>query len=264
MPNGVYIRTKEARANIGAARKKLWADPNSKYNSQEYKENKSKIMIAIRKDPNSIFNTEECRNKMGASHSGEKHYFWGKHHTKEGKESRRNALLGEKNHFFGKKHTEESKLKNSIAKKKQHKDPLSKYNTPEYKSYRKNAMIHASKFIKFEDTKPELKIKDILDNNKITYEKQKWIDGYRIDFFIPSHKLIIEADGQWTHGDPRFFKPTDIIQGHRIAKDKWEYDKQRDEYLKSLGYNIIRFWEYDIKKDQISVENKIKDQLKIF
>jgi len=122
-------------------------------------------------------------------------------------------------------------------------------------------MIHAAKFIKFNDTKIEKIIKQILKKNKIKFKSQKWINDYRVDFFIPSCNLIVEADGQWSHGDPRIFGPNDIIQGHRIAKNKWNYDKNRDKYLKSLGYKVIRFWEKEIKKETDLVEEKIKTAL---
>lgn len=229
--------------------------------TEEFKEYQRQRVKAMWADPNSVFNSKEYRDKIKKSTSGKNHYMYGKHHSAEAKEKRRIAELGEKNHFFGKEHSNKTKNKISKTKKAQWKDPSSAYNTIEFRKNRRQIMKHASSFIKFEDTKPELKIKKILDKNKIIYKTQEWIGKYRIDFLIPSKKLIIEADGQWTHGDPRFFKPTDIIQGHRIAKEKWKYDKKRNEYLTSLGYNIIRFWEYDIKKDIISVENTIKAQL---
>ena len=119
-------------------------------------------------------------------------------------------------------------------------------------------MKNAQKFIKYEDTKIEIIIKNILKKNHIKFKSQKYFNEYRVDFYIPSYKLIIEADGQWNHGDPRIYKPNDIIQGHRIAKNKWAHDKKRDEYLRSLGYKVIRFWEKDIKKEPELIEKLIK------
>ena len=72
------------------------------------------------------------QNALARDISGEKHPFYGKHHTEETKESIRQARLGknlteehkanlsksrmgEKNHFYGKHHSEEAKEKNRQA-----------------------------------------------------------------------------------------------------------------------------------------------------
>jgi very-short-patch-repair endonuclease len=57
--------------------------------------------------------------------------------------------------------------------------------------------------------------------------RQRPIGKYIVDFFCRELKLIIELDGV-TH----------------IQKES--YDKKREEYLKSLGYNFIRFYDNDV------------------
>jgi len=55
--------------------------------------------------------TEEAKKKMSLAQSGDKHYFYGKHHTEESKKKSSLAQSGEKNHFYGKHHTEGNKKK---------------------------------------------------------------------------------------------------------------------------------------------------------
>jgi len=234
MPTGDGSKTEEFKQYQRDRVKRMWADPNSVFNSPEYKD------------------------KIKKATSGKNHYFYGKHHSDEAKEKRRLALLGSKNHFFGKHHSAKTKNKIRKIKQQQWKDKTSKYNTIEFRKNRKMIMKYASSKIKYKGTKPEKILKQILTELKIIYTPQKWIGKYRVDFFISKYNLICEADGQWTHGYPGIFKPNDIIQGHRLAKDKWKYDKNRDNYLKSLGYNVIRFWEKDLKKNPEKVEKLIK------
>ncbi len=62
---------------------------------------------------------------------------------------------------------------------------------------------------------------------------QTWIHNkYRVDFYIPRKKLIIELDGHEYHSSP----------------DQREYDAKRDRYLSLNGFHIIRFTGREIKR----------------
>ena len=52
---------------------------------------------------------------------------------------------------------------------------------------------------------------------------------YIADFLCLSHWLIVEIDGA-THG----------------SKQEVEYDKRRTAFLKSKGFNVLRFWNDDV------------------
>ena len=56
------------------------------------------------------------------------------------------------------------------------------------------------------------------------FRRQYSIGSYIVDFCCPSEKLIIELDGN-PHGEY-----------HRIHKDE-----NRDKYLESLGFTVLRF-----------------------
>ncbi|MGP8080513.1 MAG: endonuclease domain-containing protein [Dehalococcoidales bacterium] len=65
--------------------------------------------------------------------------------------------------------------------------------------------------------------------NGLQFYRQRIIVNYIVDFFCPKVKLIIEVDG----GQHYFGK---------IHDD----DLKRDEYLKNLGYKVLRFSDRDV------------------
>ncbi len=62
----------------------------------------------------------------------------------------------------------------------------------------------------------------------LRFLRQGPIDNYIIDFLQIETKLIIEIDG-FTHNE-----------------DKYDYDLRRERKLKSLGYEFLRFSEFDV------------------
>jgi very-short-patch-repair endonuclease len=64
----------------------------------------------------------------------------------------------------------------------------------------------------------------------LRFRKQHPIGRYIADFCNPSTKLVIEVDGE-------------------IHSSQKDYDKNRDEYLKALGYTTLRFSDKQIKEN---------------
>ena len=73
---------------------------------------------------------------------------------------------------------------------------------------------------------------DFLKKFNVVVNRQKVIDKYIVDFCIPSAKLIIELDGS------RHYEP-----------DSKAYDKHRDAFLNAKGYTVLRYTNFDIKKN---------------
>jgi very-short-patch-repair endonuclease len=68
----------------------------------------------------------------------------------------------------------------------------------------------------------------------IDFDRQKIIGHYIVDFYAPNLQLVIEIDG--------------------VTHDfKHEYDEKRENYLRSLGLNIIHLLDIDVKKNLDSV-----------
>jgi len=67
------------------------------------------------------------------------------------------------------------------------------------------------------------------------FYRQKPIGNYIVDFFSYTLRLVIEVDGD-SHNESSF-----------------EYDRLRQAYLESIGLNVLRFDDLEIKKDMANV-----------
>ena len=82
-------------------------------------------------------------------------------------------------------------------------------------------------FLRSKATSAEAALWNILKSKQLEgrkFRRQYSISSYIVDFCCPSEKLIIELDG-----DPQG-------EYHKIQKDE-----NRDKFLKSLGFTILRF-----------------------
>ncbi len=93
-------------------------------------------------------------------------------------------------------------------------------------------------------TPQEKKVWNLLKNRQFygfRFRRQCPLGSYIVDFVCREKKIIIEIDGgQHNHDDDK------------------EYDKKRTEYLKSLGFRVIRFWNNDIDKNLEGVYRKLQ------
>ena len=91
-------------------------------------------------------------------------------------------------------------------------------------------------------TKAEYVLWQELREQKIGYRfrRQVSIDAFIVDFYCHELKLIIEVDGP-------------------IHEEQKEYDYEREEYLKNLGYFILRFTNEEVLFCRENTILKIKD-----
>ena len=76
-----------------------------------------------------------------------------------------------------------------------------------------------------------------------TFNRQKPLDNYIVDFYNRKLKLVIEIDGDSHDG-------------------KQEYDKKRQQKLESLGCTVIRFYDHDVMRHIKGVLYKIEQTIK--
>lgn len=123
------------------------------------------------------------------------------------------------------------------------------------------------KKIKSNNTKPEIKLRKALWAAGIRYRLNVTKLPGKPDIVIQKHKLIIFIDGEFWHG----YKWEDKKQRIKANKEYWikkiERNMQRDikntQILQELGYTVIRFWEYEIKKNtDICIERIIHNMSK--
>ena len=110
------------------------------------------------------------------------------------------------------------------------------------------------------DTSIEILIQKELEKRKIKFKKHVAIIG-QPDIFIEPN-LCIFCDGDYWHANPLYFKESRIVVRKRTAKQIWENDKKVNNELNRRGFEILRFWEIDIKKDVAKCVDKIEKVLK--
>ena len=76
------------------------------------------------------------------------------------------------------------------------------------------------------------------------FYRQKIIGSYIADFYCPKAKLVIEVDGSQHY------------TGKMLSSDQ-----KRDEYLKNLGFKVLRFTDTDVLKNIDGVVEKILESL---
>lgn len=90
----------------------------------------------------------------------------------------------------------------------------------------------------------ETKLRALLTDFGVAFEfsvslKPKFVVDIRID------SIIIEADGDYWHGHPRFEPLTERQQAQQ------KRDRARDKYLIACGYTVIRIWESDMTRPHV-------------
>ena len=76
----------------------------------------------------------------------------------------------------------------------------------------------------------------------LDFDRQKIIDNYIVDFYIKSIGVVIEIDGS----------------SHDC---KSEYDKNRDEYLKACGLEVIHIQDIEVRENLDNVIEKLKKHI---
>ena len=90
----------------------------------------------------------------------------------------------------------------------------------------------------------------LLKENNIKFEKHKPILG-QPDIFIEQN-ICVFADGDYWHGNPMMFDPNDEITssgGRKKVREIWAKDEKINQSLELQGYNVLRFWEREIKEN---------------
>lgn len=93
----------------------------------------------------------------------------------------------------------------------------------------------------------ERRLWNLLKNRQfynLKFKRQQPIGEYIVDFICKEEKIIIEIDG-----------------GQHNIINNIQSDKERTDYLQSLGYNVIRFWNDEIYENIDGVISKLKEEI---
>ena len=77
------------------------------------------------------------------------------------------------------------------------------------------------------------------------FRRQHIIHTFIVDFYCPAAKLVIEIDGE-------------------VHRQQGEYDHERNMFLESRGYRVLRFPNHQVLEDIESVLATIHTHLKAF
>lgn len=97
----------------------------------------------------------------------------------------------------------------------------------------------------FKNTKPELKFKEYLEQNKINFFQQYKLINKYYDFYLSEYNLLVEVDGDYWHGK-------DILDENLLGlsqKKNRKNDKYKNELAKEHKINLLRIWETDINNN---------------
>lgn len=109
----------------------------------------------------------------------------------------------------------------------------------------RNATLH--QIPKYKDTKPERMMQLALRLHGVEFERHKTIFG-RPDIFIEPNVCLF-VDGDYFHANPEMYSANQVMKKRKLAVEIWAYDNYVTHKLNSDGYQVIRIWESDIKKD---------------
>lgn len=100
--------------------------------------------------------------------------------------------------------------------------------------------------IRSKNTKIEIIVEGLLEENNIAYEKHPDVLG-KPDFRVG--KALIFCDGDFWHG---YDYTNGRIPQQKFWREKIERNMNRDKSvsrkLRNAGWSVIRLWEHDIKK----------------
>lgn len=97
-------------------------------------------------------------------------------------------------------------------------------------------------------TKPQIKINQILDNMNIAYRNEESFKYYSADNYLDDYNLVIEVMGDYWHGSPLKYDMNNINKVQRKAIGR---DKSKHTYiLKYYQIPILYLWEHDINNNE--------------
>lgn len=118
--------------------------------------------------------------------------------------------------------------------------------------------------IRGKNTKPELVIRKILWKNGCRYRiHDKKIVG-KPDIVFKEKKLVVFIDGCFWHACPSCYvepKTNITFWKNKIKQNKIRRKLVKIE-IKKIKWNILEFWEHEIKENPFRIYQTIKSQLK--
>lgn len=94
-------------------------------------------------------------------------------------------------------------------------------------------------------TAPEKTVSALLASLGVAYVEQAPLGYYTVDFLVPSVRLVIQADGDYWHVNPKLYPDESTLSD--TQRKRRRLDASCDSFLRNRGFTVVRFWEYDLK-----------------
>ena len=131
----------------------------------------------------------------------------------------------------------------------------------------RNATINQMKNGKIKKTKQEKIFEQLLIENNIKYKYSFIYKNRQFDFLLIDYNLVIELQGDYWHGNPKFW---DINNNDNTKKKLYETQimKKKDDIIKeelinNSIYNFIFFWEYDVHNNLEKIKQTLFEKYNI-
>lgn len=106
------------------------------------------------------------------------------------------------------------------------------------------------------DTSIEIMMQKELKRRQIDFVTHYPIlDICQPDIVIPKKKLVIQCDGDWWHANPKSYNYEGL---NKIQKDNVRRDTSQDTLLMQKGWNVMRFWESEIRNSVSYCVDKVE------
>lgn len=106
------------------------------------------------------------------------------------------------------------------------------------------------------ETHIEAWVRTLLERLGVPFSAQVPVGDFTVDFLIPSCRLVIQADGDYWHGNPAVYPNPTARQRQRRG-----LDILADVQASSLGFFVLRLWESDIKRHPTQCEQIITERI---
>jgi len=90
-------------------------------------------------------------------------------------------------------------------------------------------------------SKPAQDLFDYLKQSGLDVRLEYPVRFYHLDIALLDSKINIEVDGDWWHGNPKFYPQQNKNQKRRISSDK-----SKTTYLTNRGWKVLRYYQSDL------------------
>lgn len=133
------------------------------------------------------------------------------------------------------------------------------FETPEGKAKRHENGIKATLLQKEKGFKSSLEtgVAELLDDLGLKYEDQKEMYFWVVDFYLPEYDLVIEANGDYWHANPRAYNESNMTSTQKSRRTR---DRKLKAYIQGAKkHNLLVIWEHDFYNNIEEVIKNIKE-----